>query len=129
MRRLALSGRDVFRRRDRHFLPEVHDVFECNCFELVAREFLIDALAAERATLLRHVKEQGRKITDLEREVQKQATLRDQAEQQLADARKEIAALRGQLPDDATINAYHALVEHLTSTGSSQIASELRIAA
>ena len=93
-----------------------------------AREFLIDG-AAERATLIRHVKEQGRKITDLEREVQKQATLRDQAEQQLAEARKEIAALRGQLPDDATINAYHALVEHLTNTGSSAITSELRIAA
>ena len=91
-----------------------------------AREFLVEG-AAQRATLIRHVKEQGRKITELEREVQKQMTLRDQAEQALAEAVKEIQALRGQLPDDATLSAYHALVEHLTSP--SEIRSDLRIAA
>ena len=50
-----------------------------------ARTFLQDG-AVERITLLRHIKEQGKKITELEREVQKQMTLRDQAEQALADA-------------------------------------------
>ena len=91
-----------------------------------AREFLVDG-AAQRITLIRHIKEQGRKITDLEREVQKQMTARDQAEQALTDARQEIDALRGQLPDDATLNAYNALVEHLTSP--SELNPELRIAA
>ena len=91
-----------------------------------AREFLMDG-AAQRITLLRHIKEQGRKITELEREVQKQMTLRDQAEQALADARKEIDALRGQLPDDATLGAYHSLVEYLTTP--SELNPQLRVAA
>jgi septal ring factor EnvC (AmiA/AmiB activator) len=91
-----------------------------------AREFLRTG-AAERITLLQHIKEQGRKITDLEREVQKQMTLRDQAQQSLAEARKEIDAIRGQLPDDATLNAYHALVEYLTSP--SELNPQLRVAA
>jgi hypothetical protein len=91
-----------------------------------ARTFLLDG-AAERLTLIRHVKEQGRKITELEREVQKQMTLRDQAEQALADARREIDALRGQMPDDATLNAYHNLVEYLTTP--SELNPQLRVAA
>ena len=91
-----------------------------------ARDFLRDG-AAERLTLIRHVKEQGRKIFELEREVQKQMTLRDQAEQALADARREIDALRGQLPDDATLNAYHNLVEYLTTP--SELNPQLRVAA
>ena len=91
-----------------------------------AREFLMDG-AEQRITLLRHVKEQGRKITELEREVQKQMTLRDQAEQALLEARKEIDALRGQLPDDATITAYHSLVEYLTQP--SELNPQLRVAA
>src|SRR5439155_10566328 len=91
-----------------------------------AREFLMDG-AAQRITLLRHIKEQGRKITELEREVQKQMTLRDQAEQALIDARKEIEALRAQMPDDATVTAYHNLVDYLTST--SELNPQLRVAA
>jgi len=91
-----------------------------------AREFLLDG-AAQRITLLKAIKEQGRKITELEREVQKQMTLRDQAEQALSEARKEIDALRGQIPDDATINAYHSLVEYLTQP--SELNPQLRIAA
>jgi chromosome segregation ATPase len=91
-----------------------------------AREFLMDG-AAQRITLLRHIKEQGRKITELEREVQKQMTLRDQAEQALSDARKEIESLRAQMPDDATINAYHSLVEYLTQP--SELNPQLRVAA
>ncbi|MEO6435352.1 MAG: hypothetical protein ABIP55_06270 [Tepidisphaeraceae bacterium] len=91
-----------------------------------AREFLLEG-ATQRLTLLQAIKEQGRKITELEREVQKQMTLRDQAEQSLSEARKEIEALRGQLPDDATINAYHALVEYITQP--SELNPHLRIAA
>jgi septal ring factor EnvC (AmiA/AmiB activator) len=91
-----------------------------------AREFLQEG-ATQRITLLRHIKEQGRKITDLEREVQKQMTLRDQAEQALAEARNENEALRGQLPDDATLNAYHTLVEYLTQP--SELNPQLRVAA
>ena len=91
-----------------------------------AREFLMDG-AAQRITLLRHIKEQGRKITELEREVQKQMTLRDQAEQALSDARKEIEALRAQMPDDATFTAYHNLVEYLTQP--SELNPLLRVAA
>ena len=91
-----------------------------------AREFLMDG-AAQRITLLRHIKEQGRKITELEREVQKQMTLRDQAEQALSDARKEIESLRAQMPDDATITAYHNLVEYLTQP--SELNPQLRVAA
>jgi hypothetical protein len=91
-----------------------------------AREFLMDG-AAQRIELLRHIKEQGRKIVELEREVQKQMTLRDQAEQALSEARKEIESLRGQLPDDATLTAYHNLVEYLTSP--SELNPQLRVAA
>ena len=91
-----------------------------------AREFLMEN-QAERITLIRHVKEQGRKITELEREVQKQMTLRDQAEQALADARREIEALRGQIPDDATNTAYHNLVDYLTQP--SELNPQLRVAA
>jgi hypothetical protein len=90
-----------------------------------AREFLMDG-AAERLTLLRHIKEQGRKIK-LEREVQKQMTLRDQAEQALSEARKEIESLRGQMPDDATLTAYHSLVEYLCTP--SELNPQLRVAA
>jgi hypothetical protein len=42
-------------------------------------------------------------------------TLRDQAEQALTEARQEIEALRAQVPDEATISAYNALVEYLTT--------------
>ena len=91
-----------------------------------ARDFLMES-QAERITLIRHVKEQGRKITELEREVQKQMTLRDQAEQALADARREIDALRGQIPDDATITAYHNLVDYLVQP--SELNPQLRVAA
>src|SRR3954471_17872573 len=91
-----------------------------------AREFLHEC-AQQRLTLIEHIKEQGRKITDLEREVQKQMTLRDQAEQALTDARKEIESRRAQMPDDATLDAYHSLVEYLVSP--SELNPQLRVAA
>ena len=91
-----------------------------------AREFLMDG-AAERLTLLRHIKEQGRKIAELEREVQKQETGRMQAEQALADAKIEIESLRSQIPDDRFIHAYETLTQFLTA--SSEVAPALRVAA
>ena len=91
-----------------------------------ARQALIEA-HAERINLIGQVKEQGRKIFDLEREVQKQANLKSQAEQALSAARQEIEALRAQIPDDATISAYESLVQYMTSPA--EIHPELRIAA
>jgi len=59
--------------------------------------------------------------------VQKLATNLSQAQQSLADARAEIEALRAQLPDAATINAYEALVEFMTAPA--EVHPALRIAA
>src|SRR4030095_6084210 len=79
-----------------------------------AREALIEA-ATQRLSLLQQIKEQGKKIIELEREVQKLATNFSQAQQALVDARSEIEALRAQLPDAATINAYERLVDYMTA--------------
>ena len=91
-----------------------------------AREFLMDG-AAQRITLLRHVKEQGRKITELEREVQRQMTARASAEQALQAARVEIDALRTQVPTEAAQYAFESLTQFLASPA--EIHPELRIAA
>ena len=91
-----------------------------------ARETLIEA-ATQKLALLTQLKEQGRKITELEREVQKLATNFSQAQQALVDARNEIEALRAQLPDAATINAYEALVNYMTAPA--EVHPALRIAA
>jgi septal ring factor EnvC (AmiA/AmiB activator) len=91
-----------------------------------AREALIES-ATQKLSLLQQIKEQGKKITELEREVQKLATSCSQAQQALVDARAEIEALRAQLPDAATINAYERLVDYMTAP--SEIHPELRIAA
>ena len=91
-----------------------------------ARETLIEA-ATQKLALLTQLKEQGRKITELEREVQKLATNFSQAQQALVDARNEIEALRAQLPDAATINAYEALVNFMTAPA--EVHPALRIAA
>jgi hypothetical protein len=91
-----------------------------------AREALIDA-ASQKITLVAAIKEQGRKIYELEREVQKQMTGRVQAEAALADARVEIESLRSQIPSTATINAFNALTEFLTAPAETH--PELRIAA
>ena len=91
-----------------------------------ARQALIEA-ASQKLTLLGAVKEQGRKIAELEREVQKQETGRMQAEQALADARIEIESLRSQIPDDRFVNAYEALTQFMTAPA--EVAPALRIAA
>lgn len=91
-----------------------------------AREALLEA-AREKVGLLRAVKEQARKISDLEREVQRQASARAQAERALTDSRNEVKALRAQLPDDATVRAFQDLEQYLSAPSESN--PELRIAA
>ena len=91
-----------------------------------ARASLVE-YAQQNIQLIGAVREQGRKITELEREVQKQATGRALAEQQLAAARMEIEALRPQIPSDATINAYQALTQFLSAPA--EVHPELRMAA
>jgi hypothetical protein len=91
-----------------------------------AREALVDA-TTQKITLLAAIKEQGRKITDLEREVQRQMTARSQAEQALAAARVEIDALRTQIPSERAQNAFETLTQFLAAPA--EIHPELRIAA
>ena len=91
-----------------------------------AREGLIDA-TRQKIELLAAVKEQGRKICDLEREVQKQMTARAQAEQALAATRIELEAIRTQVPSDAAQYAFESLTQFLAAPA--EIAPELRLAA
>ena len=91
-----------------------------------AREALVDA-TTQKITLLSAIKEQGRKITELEREVQRQMTRREQAEQALQAARVEIEALRTQVPTEAAMSAFETLTQYLASPA--EIHPELRIAA
>ncbi len=91
-----------------------------------AREALVQT-AQERISLIAQVKDQGRKISDLEREVQKQANARSAAEQMLAESHREIEALRAQLPTDAAIRAHEALANYLSAP--SEIHPSLRSAA
>ena len=91
-----------------------------------ARECLVET-TQQKITLIAAIKEQGRKIFDLEREVQKQMTRREQAEQALAAARTEIEALRTQVPSDAAQNAFESLTQFLAAPA--EIHPELRIAA
>jgi hypothetical protein len=79
-----------------------------------AREALVST-HTRVLNLLSQVKEQGRKIVELEREVQKQATAASQAQQALASAKIEIEALRSQIPDDATVNAFNSLTQFLSA--------------
>ena len=91
-----------------------------------AREALIES-ASQRLTLVGAIKEQGRKIAELEREVQKQQTGRVQAEAQVAELKREVEAIRAMIPDDATVNAFEALTQFLSAPAA--VHPELRIAA
>jgi hypothetical protein len=91
-----------------------------------ARAALIDA-AQQKVNLVAAIKEQGRKIFELEREVQKQQTGRVAAEEALTAARIELEAIRTQIPSDATVNAYQALSEYLSAPA--EIHPQLRVAA
>jgi septal ring factor EnvC (AmiA/AmiB activator) len=91
-----------------------------------AREAL-NGLAQQRQQLVYTVQQQGKKIVDLEHEVQRMATALSAARQQLADARIEIEALRSQIPDHDTIRAFDDLVEYMSGTAEAQ--QPLRLAA
>ena len=91
-----------------------------------ARETMI-AAAEQRLSLLAQIKEQGRKITELEREVQRQMTARASAEQALQAARQELDALRTQVPSERAQSAFESLTQYLVSPA--DIHPELRIAA
>ena len=91
-----------------------------------AREALVDA-TNQKITLISAIKEQGRKIVDLEREVQRQMNARAQAEQALAACRIEIEALRTQVPTSATQDAFENLTQFLAAPA--EIHPELRLAA
>jgi hypothetical protein len=91
-----------------------------------ARETLI-SIGHEKLVLVGQVNEQKRKIADLEREVQRQAHARQIAERLVADLRAENDALRAQIPDEPTIQAYNDLVQFITAPSSTH--PELRIAA
>jgi septal ring factor EnvC (AmiA/AmiB activator) len=80
-----------------------------------AREAL-GTLTYQRQQLFQTVQQQGKKIVDLENEVQRMATALASSQQNLADAKIEIQSLRSQLPDAATVRAYEDLVEHLSGT-------------
>src|SRR4051812_12451612 len=71
--------------------------------------------AQQRQALADEVKEQKRKIADLEREVQTQAAAAEQARAALNDALCKIESLRAKIPDDAPRRAYEGLVECLTA--------------
>jgi hypothetical protein len=91
-----------------------------------AREALI-ASNQQNQVLFTQLQDQARKIADLEREVQRQASAASTARQALAAAHVEIEALRAQLPDAATQSAYDSLVDYLSSP--SETRQSLRIAA
>lgn len=91
-----------------------------------ARETLVQ-YAREKRMLLKQVRDFSQKIADLEREVQKQSTAATTAQLSLANARVEIEALRAQLPDEATRQAFDALSRHLAEPADSYEA--LRLAA
>ena len=91
-----------------------------------AREALIES-ASQRLTLVGAIKEQGRKIAELEREVQRQTSRSVQAEAQVAEMKRELEALRSMVPDDATVSAFEALTQFLKAPA--DVHPELRIAA
>ena len=91
-----------------------------------ARETLV-TIGHERLIMTAQLAEQKRKISDLEREVQRQAHARAIAERLVAAARAEADALRAQIPDEATLRAYNDLVQYMTAPASTH--PELRIAA
>jgi septal ring factor EnvC (AmiA/AmiB activator) len=91
-----------------------------------AREALV-AAGEQKRSLQLQVKDQARKIAELEREVQKLASTLSQTQQSLVGARQEIQILRSQLPDEATQRAFDDLTETLTAP--SEAGVELRLAA
>lgn len=91
-----------------------------------AREALVVA-AEQKHALQVEVNNQARKISDLEREVQKLASILSKTKQELVAVRQENEHLRSQLPDEATQRAFDDLTQYLISPV--EVRPELRIAA
>jgi hypothetical protein len=91
-----------------------------------AREALV-SLSQQNCILVGQIKEQGRKIVDLEREVQRQATSAAAAQQALRAAQIEVESLRAQIPGDATISAHDALQQYLSAPA--ELHPQVRLAA
>ena len=90
-----------------------------------------EALAAadqDRQNLAAQVREQAAKIMEFGLEIKRQMDLVNFNEQLLADARREIEALRAQLPDVETIEAFAELNRYLVAPEAERNES-LRIAA
>ena len=94
---------------------------------LISAREALNALTQQRQQLVYTVQQQGKKIVDLEHEVQRMATALSSAQQALADAKIEIDALRSQIPDFETVRAYENLVEYMSGAADTQ--PVLRIAA
>lgn len=94
---------------------------------LVSARDALNALAQQRQQLVFTVQQQGKKIVDLEHEIQRMATALSSAQQQLADAKIEIQALRSQIPDHATVRAFDDLVEYMS--GTAEVQPSVRLAA
>jgi hypothetical protein len=78
-----------------------------------AREAVCN-LARHNTILLAQLQEQSQKISDLEREVQRQASIASQARQALINARIENDALRALVPNEATHQAFSDLEQSLS---------------
>ncbi len=91
-----------------------------------AHEALV-AIAEQKHVLQVQINNQSRKITELEREVQRVSSILSQTQQSLSDARQEVSSLRSQLPDEATQRAFDELTQYLTAP--SEVRADLRIAA
>jgi hypothetical protein len=73
----------------------------------------ISNLARHNIILLEQLQEQSQKISDLEREVQRQASICSQARQELINVRIENDGLRALVPTDATQKAFLDLEQSL----------------
>lgn len=91
-----------------------------------AREALI-ASGHQKLVLMSQVKDQARRIDELERQLNEQRQAYTQLEQALADTESELQKTKNQLPDDATHNAFEALVQFLAAPA--QTGGDFRAAA
>jgi septal ring factor EnvC (AmiA/AmiB activator) len=79
-----------------------------------ARESLI-AAGHKQVMLMQQIKDQARRIAELEREIQQQVNARAQVEQTLAEVQADLEATKAQLPDESTEQAFEWLVQFLAA--------------
>ena|SRR5581483_8722063 len=79
-----------------------------------AREALI-ASGHQKLVLMSQIKDQDRRIEELEAQLNDQRQVCNQLEQTLAETQNELQKTKNQLPDDATYNAFEALVQFLAA--------------